>query len=1467
MKTMNFFNQGCSRMSTDGRIGLRPVGGSGRPALIGGERLEASVRCQAGSLTSVSVLLVFLLALSPSLFAQAPPADPAAHTVIIPYDATKPLAEQKAERFYLGYEEFQRLWKTAKENRRALAVETDATQHAVIHSALYQGRIEERGLVLEARITATTRGQWSKLLLPFTQIVGGKDGTKALVGEVRVDGKAAALNDNWLTLENPGTHAIELTATLPLARDWNDLTLRLPPALSGMLALLTPKSDGWLRVNETAASTAEEQAEGRLFMQTLGTHHEVRLQRSARGLERGEGPVPAANVRATLTLRELEPEDVDAVVEYEFPGAVRRTLEFAVEEKNGLEIGAMNVYTTIPGAGEVRVPTMTTQTRREGGRLIFTISLRHEVSHGAVLKITKATRHLNASGVRQMPLVYPAAQRVKQDVAVLHDDSMKVLVRGVAALRVMDDPRSGGILPQNGGARMAPLLAGRWQWSSAEAPTYEVTPAALFAEADVGYVFQLSEQKAELLAALTLKRKRGAWTRAVVGLPADYEVQAVQGPALTAWQHEGTQLYLQLDPNIAGMDARIVVHLAKVVPQAVTAWTLEPLKLENYEKVGGKALIVAHAANEVKLPDLAQRSDLKELDATVLDSVFAIAPPMEKKRAVKHEGAAWSVEVALTRQASRFAADTVLLVLASDAGIRVSQQVAATVEQGALRQISVRLPAALPEAVVSGPLLRETRSRIEGDERVYECSLQTEVLDRAELTFDLDLPLTAELEVPFVKVPGASRLTRWFVLDNASAREAKIATQTALETVAREAVPYLPEGLARPQFFRATGDGALKLAYQQLTSTEGNAALVTLADLTTVLRADGERWDIAQYSLINRSLQFLPVILPEGAELISTSVSGEPVRADEETQGGKRVRLIPLIHTRPGQRALEVKMIYRFAKEKNGLKSASTLDDPELVGLSVERTTWTVWTPKGWKLDDFDGNMTATVEEGRELQRLEGMLSELGEVNRALASGKLEYEEAAAAYGDANALAEKVQAKKAEIASKVGRGSLMLSDSRYQQGTMDTEVRQQQELLKGNWDSNYAQRKTVAKGGKDSGLIAQGNTNWGFNKAAPQEQQLRLGGNNTFTGAVTVNGGQLFNDNVAVDNSYFANGRQVQQQAAVAGLRAGQVAINNNSIDNLLVTNNGAAAQAAPAQPMAGADGVVKLGAGTLVLNGGTTTYTGETVISGGVVTKSGQRAAVQQNDSSALQTYSGTATQGAQTLTQNSTGSVNIVNSNARSNNLGQTQVDAPQGRTSLATGAFGMKDGQEETLGLATATTAPQRVAGTSSLTITSGSSLTFGGTVSSIIAAPAAPAMGADPFGAPPATTQPPPPAGKPVELPVSGDAKQKADKDAKPMAEAKGEVSRLEQLGDKSASIVMAQTVQSLRPTGRRALEIELPMDGTVHHFSKLKDHAVLKVEIERLGDARTTSRLLCLTGGLLLWLGVWWWTAKRQPTQA
>jgi hypothetical protein len=123
-----------------------------------------------------------------------------------------------------------------------------------------------------------------------------------------------------------------------------------------------------------------------------------------------------------------------------------------------------------------------------------------------------------------------------------------------------------------------------------------------------------------------------------------------------------------------------------------------------------------------------------------------------------------------------------------------------------------------------------------------------------------------------------------------------------------------------------------------------------------------------------------------------------------------------------------------------------------------------------------------------------------------------------------------------------------------------------------------------------------------------------------------------------------------------------------------------------------------------------------------------------------------------------------------------------------------------------------------------------------------------MGADPFGAPDAAAA--------VNLPMAEDALKKAAPVVDDNDEGK-------ELGGRA--LTLAQTVESLRPTRRRALGIELPLDGTAHHFSKLKDHAVLEIALKRVGDPKTTSRLLCLTGGLLLWLAIGWKLKRRRST--
>ena len=67
----------------------------------------------------------------------------------------------------------------------------------------------------------------------------------------------------------------------------------------------------------------------------------------------------------------------------------------------------------------------------------------------------------------------------------------------------------------------------------------------------------------------------------------------------------------------------------------------------------------------------------------------------------------------------------------------------------------------------------------------------------------------------------------------------------------------------------------------------------------------------ATYRLQNRSLQFLPVKMPTGAELMSVRVAGQSVRADAGTVNGQPAILVPLIKTKSGDLSYDVELVYR----------------------------------------------------------------------------------------------------------------------------------------------------------------------------------------------------------------------------------------------------------------------------------------------------------------------------------------------------------------------------------------------------------------------------------------------------------------------------------------------------------------------------------------------------------------------------
>ncbi|MES2599164.1 MAG: hypothetical protein V4662_27805 [Verrucomicrobiota bacterium] len=1364
----------------------------------GGDMTKLKASASVVMLALLSALMMITSASTAAEPDRSKP-DPAAHTVIVPYDASKPPAEQYVQRLYLPYDSFQKLWQQAKENRRPEVVPAD--EHAFeILSALHEVRVEDRGLVIESKIEAVLRGHWTRLPLPY---MSGK--TALLVGEVQVDGKAAALSEGAVVLEDPGVHQIHLTATLALERDWKKAELQVPPAAGALLAVHTPKSDGWLRINGVFATAVEEKDTGRIFTSGISAQDTLVLERSTRGLDRGEGPVTAARVTSHLDLREHQRENLLTRMVFEFPGSTRKRVSFTLD---AAEQELTLVSAELPGplaAGaqsQEIVPVESIAVSGEGAQRRHEVTFGREVTDRVELVVQTARKK---SG---QPMIAPQAeaQRVQEVLHILHEPTLEVKVAPTPAQRRVEAK------PVEGMTTMA-------YEQSAHAPlAFTLTKRPQLTKATVDYVFQLSPQKIELIAALSLQRRIGDWDQVRVALPAGgYEVQGVTGPGLVGWQHEGGDLFLQLNSEIAGLDARLVVHLARTVAQPAASWTLEPLSLTGFEKVTGLVLVAAHAASEVRLPALS--AGLKEVDVTVLDSVIAIAPPIEKKRALEFDDHAWTLTVPLTPQAARFVAEGVALVLVSDAGVRLSQQIGVQVTQGALRQATVRLPASLPEAVVTGPQLRELRSRVEGAVRIYDCTFQSDVLDQAELTFDHDLPLGASLQVPFANVDGAERITRYFVTDNVSAREASVAEKTGIESVSKDAMPYLPDDLVRPQFFRSTGAGTLRLAFQQLTATEANAALVTLADITTVLRADGERWDTIQYSLLNRTLQFLPVKLSAHSELMGASVNGEPVRADEEKRADGVVKLIPLIQTKPGQRALEVRLVCRmkpFGDDglTDAIEGTPKLDDPELPGLSVERTTWSVWTPKGVVIKDFDGNMEEVDAEGRDLQKLEGMLSELGDVNRELASGKLSYGDAKDAYSRASSLADQVSKAKEAVIDRASKlGSSLLSKSRYEkkplndrlyetQDEMDQEVSKQRDLLDKNF-SGYVGKD--AKPESSAKPTLKPKTEWNANYAQKSGKgELKL--NNTFAGSTTVNGGAVLNDNVVVSNGFF-NDVTAQTITRNGGLamssNQGSLVLNGSNTINIgnaranNLSNAGNVEMNAPASGMKADDGQTNQGFAIASASAGSTSRM-LNMVNEAWENKPAPKAAPVASPASPVAGLAGRVSgAGGFVAPLPAPGAMNADPFGAPAPSLQTTGNDDTSTMRRLEF-------------------VAPAQSAG---------------------VAFPAA-----DPFGAAPATLS---------QAMPSAPAAQMAPVMAEEMSRSRPN-NATDKISDGDMRRLQAQTAEFLRPTGRRSLLVEVPEDGEVRHFTKLKDHAVLDLDLRRTWKPGTAASLIWLGVALAAW---------------
>ena len=886
---------------------------------------------------ALSTVIAMVLWIGSAAFANEAVPVRVSETVIVPYDATKPVAGQKPDQFYLPYERFLELWEAAKKSRTGVEAEPSAVAY-VLSAARYDGVVGERSVAITGKLDVTTYNDaWVKVPLAFRGVQ---------IGSLKIDGVAAAYDGAEIIVEKPGRHTVEVAFEIPLRRGATAFAWGVPRTGATLVALTLP--DARTRaVIAPGGGVIERTVDGaKVITAAVGTTDgvEVKLEGGDEATRVAEPAVanfgPWVTVMPTL-------ETSGAAYTFTFPKA--RQDRFTVYFENGLTLTAIE-------AVNVKSWKLTAGADRQSLEIVLNEAAREEYSFSIHCErpMPKLPAEMHA------PVFSAAAKRLESGVALFAGKGVEVTAQPAATLR--QTPMQ---LPAETPGR---LIGG---YNGTGLLGYRAALSEPRREARVDYAYQVNRRKIELIASLQLFAKGDDVLAMTVALPAQFDVQAVQSERLQDWWREGDTLHLRFSGTTPEMTP-LVVYLVRQYAAAPTEIDVRPLTLDGFKKVNGEAVIAAHKGVEVKMK---LSDEGKEVAPERAATDFQILPPLERKRGFTFADQKFAAQVVLAALPAKTNALWVLHALAHEGWVGVSVHAQLMLRQGSIDRATFTLPAVVPEARVSGGEVRETRSRVEGDRRVYEVQFQNDVYEAVEFTVDLELPNPGEVAMPAIAFRDAQMTSGFVLTDNASEFEMKL-TETGTDPVPVSEIPFLPELSKNAGIYRVQPGWSVKVGVERLEKAATRAAFVAWAEMTTALRRDGTEWHRATYRLQNRSLQFLPVKLPAGAELMSVRVAGQSVRADAGKVNGAEAILVPLIKTKPGDLSYDVELVYRLQRAELGWRTTRDFRDPELPGITVERTLWNVWLPDDRRLSKADGNMEAVLGDLNKVEKIESKRQE-----------------------------------------------------------------------------------------------------------------------------------------------------------------------------------------------------------------------------------------------------------------------------------------------------------------------------------------------------------------------------------------------------------------------------------------------------------------------------------------------------------
>jgi autotransporter-associated beta strand protein len=923
-----------------------------------------------------AMLILSTLVCTKMVYAEtAPPVARNPETVIIPYDAAKPLSDQKLDQLYVPYEHFIELWNAAKANRRPAPPEKLDVPY-VLTSSRYDARLDGKVLTVAGVITLSTYGnEWVSVPLPFA-------GVK--ISSLKLDGQPAALLDGAgkpmpqpqgkaakpaqapaaIAVERAGQHSVAVEFEIPLGANRTRVAWNIPPTAGTVMELVLPREE--MKASISPSSGAIERVAGgrKIIVAALGSTARIDVS-----LDSSVALAVAAKPAVARIQTELDVTPAFEVartqVEFSFPES--RQDRFAVFIEKGLTL----LDLAVPNLKSWKLDAAANPQRLD-------IVLSEPARDKAAFALTCERAAAIDMKARAFPQFSAEANRVERVAIFNADSSVAISPKPSAAFKQI--PPAGA--PEAG---FAPVAA--FSSAGAERLAYEVETKIVPRTAEVHSVYQVNHAKIEHVAAMTIESKQAIFA-VTLAAPADFVVQAVESERLRDWWRDGDTLNVRFK-GVAPGATHLVLHLVKQFPKAPAELEIKPLALAGFSDVHGDAVIAADKGVQVTMTAL---DGAKEVDPAGVAKDFDIVPPLERKRGIAFKNQTFGAKVALAALPARLTGLWIMFAQTHESWLAVSAQVNVAARQASTSAVSFTLPASVPEARVTGDNVREVSSYADGGLRRYWVFFRSDVYDAANFTIDFEMPHAGATRLPDLQFPELDRVESFVIAQNASDYEMQTSA-SGLDAATRADLPFLPALSQDAQLFRAHPGWSLEIRTTALQKLEQRAAFVAWVEMTTAIRENGSEWHRAVYHLQNRSLQFLPVKLPAGAELVTVRVAGESVRSDKGKVQGAAVMLVPLIKTKAGDLAYDVELVYRRRPRAtlSGFKRKS-LDEPKLVGITVERTFWNVWLPEKERLVRMGGNMEEVIEEVAKAEKLEGLTQEMQSLQQTMARNRDNYE-------------------------------------------------------------------------------------------------------------------------------------------------------------------------------------------------------------------------------------------------------------------------------------------------------------------------------------------------------------------------------------------------------------------------------------------------------------------------------------------